>query len=636
MIELSESKVYEFEEFRLDTKSRRLFLRETDELVPLTPKAIDLLLFLVENRGKVLTKDQLLETVWGNSFVEESNLSQTIFVLRKTLGENTKTPRFILTSQGLGYQFIADVREIIPGDEILDETLFAETDDSNNHKPIAPTIKAKPKKHLKYLWLLLPIVLISAFAIYWFYPVSKPASVSDIKSIAILPFEDLTTEHSEKYLGVSLADALVNKFSGLKKVIVRPTRTVLKYAGNREDPATIGRELKVDAVLDGRIQRINDRIRVSVQLIRTSDNATIWTGSFDDKFTNFFAVQDSISQKVVQSLALQLDEKELKRFNQRGTENAEAYQDYLRGRFFWNKRTGSDLQKAIGHFEQATIKDPNFALAYAGAASCYILLPEYSAATPLEAFPQAKIAINKAFEFDDQLSEVYSALGYTQAFYDWDWIGAEKSFQRALELNPNYATAHQWYGEFLAELGRFDESHNQFAMAMQIDPTSPIIMNSHGHIYFLERKYDQSISQIQECLELDPNFGLCHSNLAFAYEEKKMFNEALAAHIKAVTLWGEPPYAIAELEQAFKRKGINGYWQMRLEQFKTRDYLKNYPAQSQAWCYAKIGDKEHALEWLNKSFERRERFLTTAKTSPTFDLLHDDLRFQDLVNRMGL
>ncbi len=636
MIELSESKIYEFEEFRLDAKSHRLFRRESGELVPLTPKAAELLLFLIQNRGQILSKNELLDTVWGNSFVEDANLSQTIFVLRKTLGEDTKNPRFILTAPNRGYQFIAPVKEIHTEDKILEESFLSDTQAKTPDSKFQISNLKSKIQNLKLMWLVVPLIFVAAFGVYRFYPpAAKPASISEIKTIAILPFEDLSAEQTEKYLGVSLADALAKKFGGLKQITVRPTSSVLKYAENRADVQTIGRELQVDAVLDGRIQRDGERVRVSIQLVRTSDNRTIWTGNFDDKFTNFFAVQDSVSQKVVQSLALQMNEKERERFNRLGTENAAAYQDYLRGLSFWNKRTGADLQKAIEQFGQAVQKDPNFALAYSGLANCYILLPEYGVATTRESFGKAQESIEKALQLDNELAEVHTALGYKQAFYDWNWTAAEQSFKRALELNPNYATARQWYAEYLSELKRFDEAHEQFALAMQIDPTSPIIINSKAHSYFNERKYDQSISQLQKCLELDPNFGYSYSNMAFAFEEKGMFDEALAAHIKAVTLWNEPSDAVEELERAFAKKGIKGYWQARLEQFKTRPHLKNSPAQSQAFCYAKLGDKERALEWLNLSFQRRERYLTTARISPAFELLYDDSRFQDLVRRMG-
>jgi len=492
MIELSESRIYEFEEFRLDAKSHRLFRRETGELVPLTPKAVEVLLYLVENAGRVLSKDEILEAVWENAFVEESNLSQTIFVLRKTLGENTKEPRFILTAPNRGYQFIAEVKKINTDDEILEESFLSESQslgvESREPRAESPNPKSKIQ-NLKSLWLAVPIILLIGLGVYWFYPKPIPVTVREIKTIAVLPFEDLSAEQTEKYLGLSLADALTNKFGNLKEITVRPTRAVLKYADSREEASKIGRELQVDAVLDGRIQRIGERIRVSVQLVRTSDNVTIWTGNFDDQFTNFFAVQDSISQKVVQSLALQIDEGERQKFNRHGTENADAYQDYLRGRYFWNKRTGENLRKAITHFEQATQKDPNFALAFAGLADSYILLSEYNEMSPHEAFPKAKAIIKRALEIDDQLAEIHAALGYTQAFYDWDFAGAEKSFKRSLELNPNYATAHQWYGEFIVALGRFDEAHQHLERAIRVDPVSPILFSTVAGFYDVKNDY---------------------------------------------------------------------------------------------------------------------------------------------------
>lgn len=633
MIDLSESKVYEFEEFRLDAKNHRLFRRESGRLVPLTPKAVELLLVLIQNKGRILSKDELLEAVWDNSFVEEANLSQTIFVLRKTLGENTKEPRFILTAPNRGYQFIASVRQVGTEDEIFEESFLSDTQQSETEKQ--ETKDQGQKTNL--IWLAAaPLVLLLAFGVYWFYPSAKPATVSEIKTIAVLPFEDLSAEQTETYLGVSLADALVNKFGGLKQISVRPTRTVLKYADSREDAQKIGRELQVDAVLDGRIQRIGDRIRLSVQLVRTADNATIWTENFDDKFSSFFAVQDSISQKVMQSLAVQMDESERRRFERRGTENAEAYQAYLRGRFFWNKRTIENLLKSIGHFEQAIEKDPNFALAHTGLADCYQLLAEYGAATPHEAFPKAKAAANKALELDDQSAEAHTALAYTQTFYDWDWTGAEQSFKRALELNPNYATAHQWYGEYLSVMGRFDEARVHFERAIQIDPVSPILLTDLAAFYHSQGTPDQEIEQAQKVIEIDPNFAYGHFYLGFGYERKGMNAEAVDAFDKTMTLFGEPTDSVEELNAAFAKSGMEGFWRKRLEQIETRPHLKYFQAYSKALVQIRLGDKEGTLKSLNQAAQQRDRWIVHAKYQPEFDRLREDPRFQDLLRRMNL
>ncbi len=639
MIELSESRIYEFEEFRLDAKSHRLFRRESGELVPLTPKAVELLLFFVQNAGRVLSKDELFEAVWENSFIEEANLSQTIFVLRKTLGENTKNPRFILTAPNRGYQFIAPVKEIHSDDRILEESFLSDDHSSQvpNSKFQIPDSNLSSKLQIPQLkWFAILLFFLIAFGIYWFYPAAKPVTVGEIKTIAVLPFEDLSVEQTEKYLGVSLADALANKFSGLKQLTVRPTRSVSKYANNREDTAKIGRELQVDAVLDGRIQRIGERIRVSVQLIRTADNATIWTGNFDDQFTNFFAVQDSISQKVVQTLALQIDEKERERFNRHGTENAEAYQDYLVGRYFWNKRTETDLLRAIENFEKAAQKDPNFAQAYAGLANCYILLPEYGATTPHDAFPKAKIAVLKALELDDLSAEAHTALAYAQAFYDWNWSGAEQSFKRALELNPNYATAYQWYGEYLLATGHFDESRKNLERAIEIDPVSPIILNTLASLYEFQDDYDKEIELAKKVLEIEPNFAFAYFYLGLGYERKGMDAEAAEALAKSMLLFGEPPECAEEVKEAFKKNGLKGWWRKRLEQIETRPHLKYFQAYAKALVQIRLDDKEGALESLNQSFQRRDRWLVNIKYQPHFTPLHQDPRFQDLLRRMNL
>ncbi len=639
MIELSESKIYEFEEFRLDAKSHRLFRRESGELVPLTPKAVELLLFLVQNAGRILSKDELLDAVWENLFVEEANLSQTIFVLRKTLGENTKAPRFILTAPNRGYQFIAPIRETIPEDEILEENFFP-----NKHSSKIPDTRFQiPKSRFqskiqnsKLALFAAALFLLIGFSVFWFYPSAKPATMREIKTIAVLPFEDLSEGQTDKYLGVSLADALANKFGGLKQITVRSTRTVLKYAESREDASKIGRELQVDAVLDGRIQRVGEKIRVSIQLIRTADNATIWTENFDDQFTNFFAIQDSISQKVVKSLALQLDEKEREKFNRRGTENAAVYQDYLRGRYFWNKRTADNLHKAIEYFNQAIEKDPNFALAYTGLANSYQLLAEYAAAAPDEVFPKAKAAASRALEIDDQSAEAHTALAYTQFVYDWDWTGAEKSFKRALEINPNYATAHQWYGEYLVVMGRFDEARTEIERAIQIDPVSPILLCNLASLYDTQGNYEQEIEQARKAIELDPNFAYGYFYLGLGYEQKGMFPEASDTLAATMTLFGEPPECAEEVKAAFRKNGMKGWWQKRLEQIETRPHLKNFQAYHKAMVKIRFNDQEGALEALNQAFQRKDRAVINSKFEPRLVSLRQDPRFQNLLRRMGL
>ena len=315
MFELSEARIFEFQEFRLNAKSQRLYSRDSDELVPLTPKAVELLIALVQNKGRIVSKKELLDTVWGDSFVEEANLSQTIFVLRKALGEDRKEPRFIRTAPNRGYQFIAEVVETNLEDKILEANLISERE-----SVLLPDDPSSRRTGWR-IWVLAPVVLLIIVGAYFLYPRSEPTVNAKIRTIAVLPFEDLSSEQGEKYLGTSLADELANTFGNLKEITVRPTRTVMRYAGSTTNPGAIGRELQVDAVLDGRIQRVGERIRVSVQLVRSSDDSVIWAGSFDDSFTNIFAVQDSISKMVVQSISLRLDQAERARFDDHGTKN---------------------------------------------------------------------------------------------------------------------------------------------------------------------------------------------------------------------------------------------------------------------------------------------------------------------------
>ncbi len=628
MIDLSESKVYEFDEFRLDAKSHRLFSRESNELVPLTPKAVELLLVLIQNKNQILSKEELLDRVWNNSFVEESNLSQTIFVLRKTLGENTKKPRFILTVPNRGYQFIASVIETGKENKILNEEFLTDIQNSRVEKP--KNEDQKPKT-VNYISLLVPVVLILAFGVYWFYPTAKPATVRDIKTIAILPFEDLSAEQTEKYLGVSLADSLANKFSNLKQIIVRPTRSVSKYAGTRADAPTIGRELQVDAVLDGRIQHIGGRIRVSVQLIRTSDNATIWTENFDDDFTNFFAVQDSISQKVVASLALQLDEKERQKLNRRGTENAQAYQEYLLGRFFWNKRSANDLDRAIEHFNRAAELDANFAQAYAGLAETYAIYQFYAVVEDEQSLPKARVAATRALEIDGDSAEAYTVLAYVQSQYDFDWNGAEKSYLRAIELNPNYPTTRQWYGEFLAFQNRIDESLTQMRKAIELDPTSLSTNNAPALAYNASRQFEKTLETTDKVLQMDPNFLLAQH-----YKARALF--FLGRHEKAFEIYRM--IAAASKGSAYFKSDLGCLYgkagnkaeagKILAELFETAK-VKHVSPYYFAIIYIGLNERDKAFDYLRKAVAEHDNNVIVLKVGANFDSVRDDPQFIEIL-----
>jgi TolB-like protein/DNA-binding winged helix-turn-helix (wHTH) protein/Tfp pilus assembly protein PilF len=628
------STVYEFEGFRFDAESGRLFRAETGELVALQPKAAELLLVLIESGGRVLSKNEILSAVWAESFVEESNLSQTIFVLRKALGEDKKDPRFIVTIPGRGYRFIAKVTENAESAETIEESPKAEIRNPESRIPNpAPQIPLAPKYFLIGVGFL---ILLIGGGIFYAWRNREPETIREVKSIAVLPFKNTGGKEDEEYIGHGLSEVLVSRLSNIKTIIVRPANSVLKFTQESPDIKRIGKELNVEAVITGRVQMIDGNIRVTVQVVRVSDSATLWAETFDDKFDNIFAVQDSISARVTESLALELSPDERERVAKNYTTNPEALQAYMRGLYFWNKRTSESLGKALGEFETAVRLDPNYALAYSGLASCYVLLAEYRVMSPNESFPKARAAASKALELDGRLAEAQTSLAYIAAFYEWDFPTAERDFKKAIDQNPSYATAHQWYAEYLQVRGRFDESLVQLRRAETIDPVSLIIKTDIARYFYFTGKYDAAIEQSNKIIELDPNFAWGYGFLWVSYKEKGMLKESVEYHMKAETMFGR---SLAEMEArraAFARAGWKGYWEEWLAQSDAPAVRPYIQAIEKAIIYNELGNEEKTLEFLEKSFERREHWLLYVKFAPQFDNLQNNPRFQQLLRRMNL
>jgi TolB-like protein/tetratricopeptide (TPR) repeat protein len=441
----------------------------------------------------------------------------------------------------------------------------------------------------------------------------------------------LSAGQTDKYLGVALADALANKFGGLKQITVRPTRAVLKYGENREDAGKIGRELQVDAVLDGRIQRVGEKIRVSVQLIRTADNATIWTESFDDQFTNFFAVQDSISQKVVGALALEIDEADRRKLTVRGTENKQAYQEYLLGRFFWNKRSADDLNRAVEHFNRAVELDVNFAAAYAGLAETYAIYPFFAVVEDKEALPKARAAANRALEIDGELAEAHTALAYVQSQYDFDWRGAEKSYLRAIELNPNQPTTRQWYGEFLAFQNRTDESLLQMQKAIELDPTSLSANAAPALAYNAARRFEKTLEMTDKVLQMDANFLLAQHYRARALFFLGRREEAFELYRKIVAAANGSAYFKADLGCLYGKAGNKTEARRILAELTETAKLKPVSPYYFAIVHIGLGEKEKAFEYLRKAVAEHDNNVIVLKVGANFDSVRDDPQFTEIL-----
>jgi TolB-like protein/Tfp pilus assembly protein PilF len=493
--------------------------------------------------------------------------------------------------------------------------------------------------HRRLIRLSVVLVLIlSGIGVYGAYSLwrrqpSAPASVQEVRSIAVLPFGAIGTD-AEEYLCLGLADALITKLSNIRNVVVRPTNAVLKYAGQRPTLTTAGRDLKVDALLDGRVQRFGDRIRVTVQLVRTSDGSVLWGDAFEEQFTNIFALQDSISERVAHSLVSNLSNREREQLARRYTEKPEAYQLYLKGRYSWNRRTGVGFRKAIEYFEQAIELDPNFAAAYAGIADCYSSLGWFMILPPNEAYPKAKIAALRALEMDKELSEAHASLAWVALNYDWNFAEAEQAFKRAIELEPNYATAHQWHAFNLMAMGRFDEAVAESKRANEIDPSSLSINVAVGTALYFSRQYAAAAEQFRKSIELDPVHTGPRIWLSRTYAQRNEFDLAIAEAQKALSLddsgdnraWLAYCYAVAGRRSETRRE---------LAKLTRSTEPTSVTPYFLAAVHAGLGENAEAVRWLEKAYEQRSDWMPYLRADSTFDGLREDRRFTALLTRIG-
>ena len=456
-----------------------------------------------------------------------------------------------------------------------------------------------------------------------------------IRSVAVLPFQTLGSKGGEEYLGLEMADALITRLGNTGKIIVRPTSAIQKYAGADLSPQAAGQEQGVDAVLDGRIQREADHVRLTVQLIRVRDGVQLWGESFDKEFTNIFALEDALSERVAQSIRLKLTGEESRRFTKRSTERPDAYEAYVKGRYFWNKRTDKGLKKGLEYFRQAITLDPMFAEAYVGVADSYGTLGLYAVLPPKEAFPAAKEAAKRALEMDDGLAEAHATLGFIYFYYDWNGADAANEFRRALADNPNYAMAHSWYGESLAATGRYPEAVAEAQRALEDDPLSLIIGSNAGWTLSLAGKPDQAIEILRKAIEIDPSFPRTHYRLGRAYEQKKSYDMAISELEQAVSLSGGDACYKGSLGHAYAISGNTNQARKVLQELEERVGQPYVPAYAIGLVYAGLGDSDHAIGWLQKAYEDRSTSIAFLKLDPELSSLHSDPRFEQLSRRIN-
>lgn len=643
--------LYEFGPYRLNAEERQL-LRE-GKAVPLTPKCFDLLLLLVENSGHLLEKNEILERLWPGQFVEESNLSFNISVLRKALGENGSGRSYIETVSKKGFRFIGQVERIsselsdVKSDVVLNKSALpfasARAEDASVRTETAGPIPSTAATH--YSRPLVVVIALAAAATvivtsYFLLRSRSDAAASPFKTVAVLPFKPIMASTRDESLELGMAETLITSLAGIKQIVVRPMSAVRKYTDLQQDPSQAGRELQVDAVLDGSIQKDSDRVRVSVRLIDARSGALLWAEQFDENFTDIFNLQDSISRRVTNALKLRLSGDEQTQLTKRQTNDPEAYQLYLQGHYLYTKRDTDNVKKSLAYYQRAIERDPRFALAYVGLAESNLTLLGMTTLSTQEAIPKAIAATTKALELDPSLAEAHNTLAEIKYQYEYDWTGAEKEFNLALKLNANASFIHLAYGWYLMVSGRFNEAHGEMERAQMLDPSSTIINRSRGRLLYIRRQFDQAIVHYQKIIELEPEFGPNHWSLGQVYAQKGMYAEAADEFLKSRKFGRQlRPEDVARLEgfrTAFIVSGWHGFFQKITADFEERAKTAYVAPIQIATGYARQGKVEQALDWMEKGVEVRDPAIVSLKVEPAYDGLRASPRYTKLLQRLNM
>lgn len=568
--------IYEFDEFRLDADKRVLL--QGGEKLALTPRVFDTLLYFVQNHNRVITKDELMRAIWADSFVEENNLSQNVSTLRRVLGKR----RYIVTVPGSGYRFATQIKTI-----------------GEPANPVSAGIRPR--------------------------------------TIAVLPFKPIVELSRDEALELGMADTLIARLSNSRKFIVRPLSSVRRYGGLEQDPQAAGRELGVESVLDGSLQRSANRIRLTARLINVVDGASLWVGTFDEKATDVFAVQDAISERVADALAVPLSNEEREHLTKRYTENIEAYDLYLKGRYYRNKLIPHEVRRSIQFFQQAIDLDPTYALAYAGLAEAYRSFPISSDVPPDDAFPLAHAAVAKALEIDEMLADVHATLSILNSWYDWDWESAEREAKRAINLNPNSSEAHRANALLLSTLGRQKEAIAAAARAKELDPLALLTRTHEALFLYYDGRLEEAREKLVKTLEIDPNFWIALLTLAKIQIRQGQYGEALAELSEARISSGGNTQTISLIGYAYALSGDAAKALTVLDELKVLSTQRYVPPYNIAIIHYGLGEDEAAFTWLERALKVRDVLLSAFITvDPIWDRLRASPRFMRILTGMNL
>jgi TolB-like protein/Tfp pilus assembly protein PilF len=572
------SRSYQFGDFRLDADGRVLLLGE--ERVPLTPKAMDTLLLLVENHGNVVDKEELMKRVWPDTFVEEISLTRNISVLRKTLCNGNLGREFIETIPKRGYRFVARVEE-----------------------SQAP----------------------------------QGLCVSGRVMLAVLPFENLGGKEKYDYFSDGLTEEMITHVARLnpQRLGVIARTSAMQYRSTDRSARQIGRELGVSYVLEGSVRRAGSRIRVATQLIQVSDETHLWAESYEMNLGDILTLQSEVAQAVAREIRVKLAPQEQERLASAGAINPEAFEAYLKGRYLLNRRTLEALQNSVRYFERAIQHDPHYAVGYAGLADSYLTLQDFGYLPAREATTKAKAVAGKALRMDETLAEAHTSLGHAY-FHEFNWLAAEREFERAIELNPNYVMAHFYYANFLIAVGRVDEAIAEARCAQALDPVSLPAGTNLSNMFYHAGRYQEAVEQSLKVLEIDPTFYRAHDDLGRAYEQQGEHQQAIAAFQKALASSGRSSAYLAQLAHAYAVVGKRSEAMKLLQELKQVSKKRYVSPYAFALVFAGLGNKTQAFSWLERAYTARDGALPFLKVNPRFAPLHSDPRFCKLLRRIGL
>src|SRR5580700_8299786 len=633
---------FSFDEFEVDLRSGELW--ERGNRLRLQDQPFQVLRVLLERRGEIVTRDELKQTLWpADTFVDfDDGLNTAVRKIRGVLGDSAEKPRYIETIPRRGYRFMGCLSNLRPA-------VLSSPAEESNASPVrefsrpdlsAPVVLPAPAQLLSIRWRLLltaaaALALFSTALVLYRGSSARRTSQPRIKSLAVLPLKNLSADPTQEYLADGMTEALIGRLAGIHDLRVISRTSVMQYKDTKEGLPEIAKTLGVDAIVEGSVIRDGNRIRVHAQLIRAATDEHFWSEAYDRELRNVLSLQSDVAQSIARRVEVTITEEEHARLSSARTVDPEAYEAYLKGRYYWNKRTADSMPKAALYFEQAISRDPGYGAAYSGLADCNSGLAWHGFMSPAEVLPKAYAAAQKAVEIDPQSAEAHASLALVLD-HKWDWAGAEVEFKRALELNSKYANAHHWYGDYLSIQGRHEEALVEAKRALELDPLNLMIGTWVGLRYYLARRYDVAIEQSQNTVDLDPNFAAAHLSLGESYVQQGKHKEGLDELQKAASLSGDSPLYMAQVgvslalagEKKEARRAIR-----ELQDISGKRYVSPYGV---AQIYATLNDKEQTYKWLETAYRDRAVWMSYLAVDPVFDSIRSEERFRGLLHRVGL